>query len=395
MTQPDQPLLFSTRAPGAAPSSGAVGRPRADDLVVASPSGLWCAAGGFHIDPHEPVPRAVITHAHADHLVRGCGSYLVLRECEHVARARLEASASVQTIGAGEELRMGGVRVSLHPAGHILGSAQVRIEPIVGGPTWVITGDCKLQPDPTCAGFEPVRCDVLVVESTFALPIYRFPRPELVAQEIASWWSANASAGRTSVLVAHSLGKAQRVARLLMDVMGERSMPGTLAAHPGVVRMCAAYARSGVRLPSVVLACNRTAAAVKRGGLVLTPPGTAATPWLRRFASAGELRLALASGWAMVRSANHQRAIDRSFALSDHADWPGLLQAVRASGAERVGVTHGSAEVLARYLAESMALSTFVLPTRFRGESAVDEPEDGASPVAEGSGRDGAEHSEH
>src|SRR5262245_55147227 len=181
----------------------------ADDLLVLSDAGLYCPAGDFHIDPWQPVARAVVTHAHADHARRGCGRYLVSREGEAVFRTRLGAEADLDPLRYGEEVEHRGVRVSLHPAGHILGSAQVRLEH--RGRVWVVSGDYKLQPDLTCAPFEPLGCDVFVTESTFGLPIYRWPGQDEVFADINAWWRANRDEGRASLLFGYALGKSQRL----------------------------------------------------------------------------------------------------------------------------------------------------------------------------------------
>jgi len=199
------------------------------DLLEVTSEGLYCPQGDFHVDPWRRVPRAVITHAHSDHARAGCGRYLCAAPGKLVLRERVGSSAPIDTLRHGESLSINGVDVSLHPAGHVLGSAQVRVAH--GGVTWVVTGDYKLQADPTCAPFEPVRCDVFVTESTFGLPVYRWPSPESVAAEINSWWRANRDAGRTSVLLAYALGKAQRLAAAVDPSIGP------IIGHGAVMKM--------------------------------------------------------------------------------------------------------------------------------------------------------------
>jgi putative mRNA 3-end processing factor len=336
------------------------------DLLELTDAGLYCAAGDFHVDPWRRVPRAVITHAHADHARTGCGRYLCAAPGKHVLRTRMGSNATIDTLRYGESLRLGGVRVSLHPAGHVLGSAQVRLE--FGGRTWVVTGDYKLQADPTCAAFEPVACDVFVTESTFGLPVYRWPEPSVAAAEIDAWWRANRDAGRTSVVLAYSLGKAQRIASLV------DSSIGPIVAHGAVMKLVEAYRASGVRLPAI----DRVPPRARRVGggraLVIAPPSVLGSPWLRMF---GDAAVAVASGWMTVRGVRRRRNVDKGFVVSDHADFPGLLQAVEHSGAGRVLVTHGFADVLARLLRER-GLDARPLATRFTGEPATegdDEPE--------------------
>ena len=313
-----------------------------DDLVVATPRGLYCPAGDFYIDPWRPVERAVITHAHADHARRGHAHLLAQRDGERILRARLGADISLQTLAYGEAVDVGGVRVSLHPAGHVLGSAQVRLAQ--GGRVWVASGDYKLDPDPTCAPFEPVRCDVFITESTFGLPIYRWPAPARLFADIDAWWRANAAAGRPSVLYAYAFGKAQRV------LAGVDAGIGPLVCHGAVEVLNEAYRASGVALPPThrVTDAGIDKAALSRA-LVIAPPSAAGTPWLRRF---GEHSDAFASGWMQLRGTRRRRGVDRGFALSDHADWPGLQRAIAATGAGRVIVTHGQVPVMVRWLTE-------------------------------------------
>lgn len=312
----------------------------AADLIVQRPEGLYCPAGDFHIDPWRPVALAVITHAHADHARTGHAHYLAARAGEHVLRARLGAIA-LQTAAYGERIAINGVAVSLHPAGHVLGSAQVRVEH--RGRVWVVSGDYKLGADPTCAPFEPVRCDCFITESTFGLPIYRWQPDAGIFEAIDAWWRANAEAGRASVLFGYAFGKAQRI------LAGVDATIGPIVAHGAVESLNAAYRASGVRLPPTLRVTDVRDRSLLRRALVLAPPGAQGTPWLKRF---GEYSDAFASGWMQLRGARRRRAVDRGFVLSDHADWPGLMQAIGATGAQRVIVTHGETAVMVRWLRE-------------------------------------------
>jgi putative mRNA 3-end processing factor len=334
----------------------------ADDLLVMTESGLYCPAGGFHIDPWRPVDRAVLTHAHADHARRGSRSYLVARPGAGVFRTRLGGDGALTAVHYGETIDHNGAKVSLHPAGHILGSAQVRVEH--EGQVWVVSGDYKLAADPTCAPFEPLRCDVFVTESTFGLPIYRWPSPDVVADEVNAWWAANARAGRASLLFGYALGKAQRL------LAGLDSSIGPISLHGAVVKLVKDYRDAGVLLPPCGYVGDAPAGTKWAGALVVAPPSAHGTPWARKFAPAST---ALASGWMQIRGTRRRRAVDRGFVLSDHADWPGLLEAIALTGAERVWVTHGYVAVLVRYLREK-ALDAVGLQTRFEGEAAADEP---------------------
>ncbi len=316
-------------------------QPRDRDLVVARPEGLYCPAGDFHIDPWRPVARAVVTHAHADHARRGHGAYLASAEGEGVLRARL-GDITLQALPWGESVVLNGVRVSLHPAGHVLGSAQVRLEH--GGAVWVVSGDYFASgaddANPTCTPFEPVRCDCFVTESTFGLPIYRWrPQAEVFA-EVDAWWAANAAAGRPSLLLGYSFGKAQRL------LAGVDASIGPIVVHGAVEPLNRAYREAGVALPETHAVDALDKAALARA-LVVAPPSVLGSAWARRFGDASD---AFASGWMQLRGARRRQGVDRGFVLSDHADWPGLQRAIAATGAGRVVVTHGYEAVMVRWL---------------------------------------------
>ena len=321
---------------------------RPDDLVVLRPQGLYCPPGDFYIDPWRPVDRAVITHAHADHARMGHGHYLAAAPGEGVLRQRL-GPITLQTLPYGAAIVHHGVRLSLHPAGHVLGSAQVRLEH--GGQVWVASGDYFVAgavDDPregnaTCAPFEPVRCDCFITESTFGLPIYRWaPQRELFA-DIDRWWSGNAAAGRPSLLMGYSFGKAQRI------LAGVDASIGPIVVHGAVEPLNRAYRAAGVALPETRLVSEVTDKASLKRALIVAPPSVQNSVWTRRFAGHSD---AFASGWMQLRGARRRRSVDRGFVLSDHADWPGLQRAIGATGASRVIVTHGYESVMVRWLAE-------------------------------------------
>ncbi|MDY3559157.1 ligase-associated DNA damage response exonuclease [Gemmata sp. JC673] len=329
-------------------------------LISLTDDGLYCPAGDFHIDPWNPVPRAVVTHAHADHARWGCGRYLAAESGAHLLHTRLGAAADIATVPYGQPTEHNGVQVSFHPAGHVLGSAQVRVE--YRGEVWVVTGDYKLDLDPTCQPFEPVRCHTFITESTFGLPIYRWETPDVLFGGVNAWWAANKAAGKCSIVYAYALGKSQRV------MAGVDPSIGPIYTHGAVEKVTRAYRESGVLLPPTTpvseVPAGRGKAKPWAGALVLAPPSAAGSPWARKFEPASE---AVASGWARVRGARRRKAVDRGFVLSDHADWPGLLTAVRESGASRVLATHGFAAELARYLREG-GLDAGVIATRYGDE---------------------------
>jgi putative mRNA 3-end processing factor len=311
-------------------------------LLRTTDCGLYCEAGDFYVDPWKPVDRAVITHAHGDHARWGSRAYLGTNEGARVLRTRLGADASIRTVPFGEAVSYNGVRVTLHPAGHILGSAQVRVEH--RGEVWVVSGDYKTEPDATCTAFEPVRCHTFVTESTFGLPIYRWPAQGTVFAQIAEWWRANREAGRASVIYGYALGKAQRV---LSGLLGLES--GPIYTHGAVERLNADYRASGIALPQTTYAATMPKGTDWKGALIVAPPSAAGSPWLRRF---GTQSTAFASGWMRIRGARRRRSLDRGFVLSDHVDWPALLQAISDTKAERVLVTHGYREPVVRWLRE-------------------------------------------
>ncbi|MBI1294527.1 ligase-associated DNA damage response exonuclease [bacterium] len=333
-------------------------------LLEMTDAGLYCAVGDFFVDPWKPVDRAVVTHAHSDHARRDCGRYLAAVEGEGVLRTRLGAGAQIRTLPFGEALTINGVQVSFHPAGHILGSAQVRVEH--NGEVWVVSGDYKTEPDPTCTPFELVTCHTFITEATFGLPIYRWPRREDVFAQINEWWRANQAAGICSVLYGYALGKAQR---LLAGV--DRTI-GPIFTHGAVERLNADYRAAGIDLPETVNALDAPTGTTWPQALVVAPPSADGTPWLRRF---GDLSTAFASGWMQVRGQRRRRSLDRGFVLSDHVDWPALIQTIQTTGAERVLVTHGYVPVVVRYLREQ-GIDAYALATHFAGEVDTGDDED-------------------
>lgn len=346
-------------------------------LLRTTDRGLYCEAGDFFIDPWLPVDRAVITHAHGDHARWGCRRYLGSREGEGVMRTRLGAAARIRSVEFGEAVDVNGVRVSLHPAGHILGSAQVRVEHC--GEVWVVSGDYKTEPDLTCTPFEPVRCHTFVTESTFGLPIYRWAPQAEVFAEIRDWWLANREAGRASVLFGYALGKAQRLLAGLRD-----AEVGPIFTHGAVEKLNADYRAAGVPLPPTTHASAAGKGRDFAGALVVAPPSTAGSTWLRRF---GAVSTGFASGWMSIRGARRRRALDRGFVLSDHVDWPALLAAVEATGAGCVWVTHGYREPVVRWLREQ-GLDAVSVASRWEGESDA-ESADADEPAEDAAEADG------
>ncbi len=337
---------------------------RRGGLISLTARGLFCKAGGFYIDPWKPVEKAVITHAHSDHAYRGNKVNLVPAEGEELFRIRLGDEATIETAAYGKAVDVNGVRVSFHPAGHILGSAQVRVEH--KGEIWAISGDYKLTPDPTCAPFETVKCHFMITEATFGLPIYKWTKPETVFEQINEWWIRNRERGKASVIFAYSLGKAQRV------LNGVNSGIGPIFTHGAVERLTEAYRRAGVELPPTTYVGSVTNKKEFAGSLIVAPPSAQGSTWLRRF---GPHSTGFASGWMMVRGARRQRAVDRGFVLSDHADWPELNEAIKGAAAETYYVTHGFSEEFVRWLREE-GYNAETLETRFVGDQAPEDSEE-------------------
>lgn len=329
---------------------------RPTDLVVSRPEGLYCPAGDFHIDPWRPVARAVITHGHGDHARIGMGEYHCTAACLPILRWRL-GEQRYHAHAHGETFRLRGATVSLHPAGHVLGSAQVRIE--VDGEVWVASGDYKRQPDPTCAPFEVVRCDAFITEATFGLPVYRWPRTSDVARDIVAWREECAANGEAAILFCYALGKAQR---LLAELVAHTDRPALL--HGAIAAGVEVYRDAGIHMLATRTIAEHGKGIDFGGELVLAPPSAAGSAWMRRFRRA---QTGFASGWMRIRGNRRRRNHDRGFVVSDHADWPDLVRTVRETGARRVIATHGNTDALVRALNEA-GIQTGVFATDYGGE---------------------------
>ncbi|MEP6662063.1 MAG: ligase-associated DNA damage response exonuclease [Verrucomicrobiota bacterium] len=319
--------------------------------------GIFCETGNFYIDPWKPVDFAVVTHGHSDHALWGMKNYLTERSGQNIVQQRVGPDAKVESIPYGETIFRNGVKISLHPAGHILGSSQVRVEH--QGEICVVSGDYKLENDGLCAPFEPIRCHTFVTESTFGLPIYHWkPQAEIFAQ-MNDWWCENQARERTSVLFCYSLGKAQR---LLSGLDGNL---GPIFLHGAVDKFLPAYREAGAKFPATEKVDSEKIKSLKGKGFVLAPTSADNSPWMRKF---GDVSTAFASGWMQIRGTRRRRSLDRGFVLSDHADWDGLLKTISATGAENIWVTHGYTAQLVRWLREQ-GLNSEILETRFRVET--------------------------
>jgi len=330
-------------------------------LLEFSTSGIYCPVGDFYIDPWRPVARALITHAHSDHARPGSAVYVAHRDSETVLRLRLGDHINLRTVDYGEIFYKNGVQLSFHPAGHIVGSAQIRVAH--QGEVWVASGDYKTENDGLSGAFEPVRCHTFITESTFGLPVFHWkPQHELFA-EINQWWRQNRDEGLTSILCGYSLGKAQRLLHGLDPGFGQVYTHGAIANTNEALRL------GGLALPPTLRLTPELAKKEWEGQLILAPPAVIGSNWVQRFAP---YSIGSASGWMNLRGNKRRQAVDRGFVLSDHADWPGLLTAIAETGAERVLVTHGYTEVFSRYLRE-MGLDSQPVETLFDGETTDQE----------------------
>ncbi|MGB3868092.1 MAG: ligase-associated DNA damage response exonuclease [Flavobacteriales bacterium] len=337
-------------------------------LIEFTRHGMYVAAAGVYIDPWHAVDRAIITHAHSDHARPGMGSYLCQVQSVPILQHRLGGSISVEGIPYGKVRVINGVKFSFHPAGHVIGSAQVRVEH--KGEVWVASGDYKTADDGITPPFEAVRCNTFITECTFGLPVYTWEPQRTIFSDIDAWWRANAADGITSIISAYSLGKAQRV---IANV--DRSI-GPILTHGAVEACNTAIRAAGVVLPETIQLTQHTDKSVIKGALVVAPGSAMGTPWANKLRP---FRTASASGWMQIRGWRRRSGVDRGFPLSDHADWPGLNGAVKATGAERVIATHGYTHQFSRWLNEQGIQAT-TEETAFTGDEAATttEPEETA-----------------
>ncbi|MEP7146404.1 MAG: ligase-associated DNA damage response exonuclease [bacterium] len=323
--------------------------------------GIFCPQANIYIDPWRPVDMAIITHAHSDHARRGSNSYLAHKLSVPIMKYRLGTDISAEGIEYNRTVNVNGVNISLHPAGHIPGSSQVKLE--FKGEIAVVSGDYKLADDGLSQPFEFVKCNTFVSESTFGLPVYKWKRQEEIFNEINNWWRSNKAKGKVSVLCGYSLGKAQRILYNL-----DRSI-GNIFGHGAVTIINDIMINEGVNLPSI----NRVSAAYLKkdyeGAMIIAPPSVIGNPWLRKF---DPYSLGNASGWMNIRGAKRRQALDIGFALSDHADWNELNTAIKETGAEKIFVTHGYTSVYVKWLLEN-GYDAEELDTKFVGENPDEE----------------------
>ena len=309
-------------------------------LLEFTDKGICCAQGKFYVDPWQPVDDAIITHAHSDHAYPGSKHYLAHHFSKEILLYRL-GDISLQTVSYGEKVVKNGVTISLHPAGHVIGSAQVRIE--YQGEVWVVSGDYKLEDDGVSTPFEPIKCHHFISECTFGMPVYKWKQQAQVFDDINRWWRTNCGHGLATVLVGYALGKSQRILQNL-----DLSI-GNVYTHGVIENTNEALRRNGITLNPTIRITPDTPKEDARKGIILAPPSAMGSPWMRKFQP---YRFGYCSGWMAIRGAKKRRAADRGFVLSDHADWDGLIAAIDATGCECVYLTHGYTASFTRYLNE-------------------------------------------
>lgn len=334
-------------------------------LIENTRCGLYCARADMYIDPWKPVARALITHAHSDHARWGMGLYIAHEHCVPVLRARLGRDINTQSVKYHEQLHVNGVNISFHPAGHVPGSAQIRVE--YRGEVWVVSGDYKTEDDGLSPAFEPVRCHTFITESTFGLPVFKWDNQQSVFDEIHEWWQQNREEGTTSLLQAYSLGKSQRILHNLDHSLGN------VFVHTAVHNINQAISEYDPSFANYWQWTPDIPAEEFRGAMIIAPSGAAGSPWANRFRP---FSTGVASGWMSLRGARRWQAADRGFVLSDHADWDGLIDTIKATGAGTIYVTHGYTAAFVRWLREQ-GWEAYELETQFKGEVAAPESQEG------------------
>lgn len=319
--------------------------------------GIFCPQADLYIDPWRPVQNAIITHGHSDHARPGNGKYLCHQDTKPILQLRLGSDIAVEGMAYNDSFIKNGVRISLHPAGHIIGSAQVRLE--YKGEIWVISGDYKLMEDGVSTPFEPVPCHHFITESTFGLPVYKFPSVTEVYKSINSWWSQNAHEGFNSIIIAYALGKSQSILHHMEESIGE------IYLHGAVANVNETLKQGGFPFPGHRITSETDRKAIK-GALIVAPSSALSSPWIKSFSPS---RIAICSGWMQLRGTRRRYGVDRGFVLSDHCDWGQLNQAVLATGAENIYVTHGYQGIYSKWLVEQYQLNAVEIMTQFEPET--------------------------
>ena len=334
-------------------------------LLEFTDRGIYCPRANVYLDPWKPVEKALITHGHSDHAHFGNKHYLCTESSQPIVSHRL-GGPDIQTVKYGERITIHDVHFSFHPAGHIPGSAQIRVE--YGGEIWVFTGDYKLEPDGISEPFETVKCHTLITESTFGLPVYNWKPQSEIFDDINAWWRKNQSEGKVTVITGYTLGKSQRILKNIDPTIGKIFVHGAVDVMNNVLK------KHGLQLPDSIRVTPEHKKQDFEGALIICPPSAVGSPWIRKFLP---YSLGIASGWMSLRGARRRRGADRGFALSDHVDWNDLNKAVKETGAQKVFVTHGYAEIFSQWLNEN-GIESHAVKTAYEGE--LNEIVENASP---------------
>lgn len=331
-------------------------------LVKFTKKGIYCIPGKFYLDPWFPVDYAIISHGHADHSRPGNKHYLCQNDSKAIIKHRLGHDISIETLGYNEPKNINGVQVSFFPAGHVIGSAQICLE--YKGYVVVFSGDYKTQPDFISTPYEPVKCHEFITESTFGLPIYKWKKEQELQGELTNWVLQNQANNRTSVFLGYSLGKAQRIMKLIEGV-------DDIYVHTAINNLNNAISGSGIELPKTTLLDYDFKKVDIQNKIVILPPALLGSRMIKKIPNAAT---AICSGWMHIRGNRRWKGVDAGFSISDHADWDGLLEAVKATGAEKVHVTHGSQAVFSKYLNE-IGIEAYELKTEFGEDEFAKEEE--------------------
>ena len=327
-------------------------------LLVHTALGLYCPKADVYLDPWKPVKKAILSHGHADHARWGSSSYLCTPTAAPVIKYRL-GDINLETLPFGEEKLINGVSFSFHPAGHVLGSAQIKVS--YKGEMVVFSGDYKTANDGFSEAFEPVKCHTFITESTFGLPVYHWQDQKWVFNEMEEWCKNNRNNGQLSILYGYSLGKAQRILQGLPESVGPIFTHSTIEAVLNVMR------NQGVSLKNTIPVNEHLTRADLLSGVIIAPPAVQNSNWLKKFEP---IRNGVVSGWMALRGARRRRNADKGFVLSDHADWEGLNEAISLTGADNVFVTHGYTDILSKWLIDK-GLNAHPLETNFEGDEVL------------------------
>ena len=321
-------------------------RNKKEDLIRYKEGSLYCELADIWIDPRKPVKRALISHAHFDHFTFGCEEYLCTEETAILLKERVRKDINIKSFDYGEEFKINGINISFHPSGHILGSSQIKF--IFAEEKWLISGDFKLQKDETCKQYEIVKTDYLISECTFGLPIFKWNETKKEALNISKW--VTQSPDKTSLLFCYSLGKAQR----LLNEISQTNFKGDIYSHDTIYKMNNCYRQLGIDIKDTIKIDNIKKINELKGSLILLPPAVSKNSYINNF---NNIQTAFASGWMSIRALRRRSGYDKGFAISDHADWDGILEVVKNSEAKNVFFHHGDSEALSKYLSEKKAIN--------------------------------------